>query len=237
MIIELIYPRMCCLYGDKGNTLFLQKCFPDAKFVFTELNDKPYFIDNPVDLVCMYSLSEPNQEKALERLMPLKEECKNAFENSITQFLFLGNSFELLGKYIETEDGRKIDALDVFDIYSVRHAPKRFNSLIRAKMQDMTLIGYTSRFSDTFGITEDIALCKNDVGLGSDAKSNLEGILTKNIIGTYLLGPLLPSNPNFAKWLLKRLGIENPTLPHEDVLYTCYETKLNEYNITDLELN
>ncbi len=236
MIIEILYPRLCCLYGDKGNTTFLQKCFPDAQFVFTELNDKPYFLDHSVDLCCMYSMSEQNQERALDRLLPLKEDCKKSLENNNTLFMFLGNSMELLGNYIEKEDGTKIEGLGIFDVYSVRHAPNRFNTLLQAKFQDITLLSYTSRFSDLFGITEDIAFCKTEIGCGSNPQTNLEGIYTQNIIATYMLGPLLPANPDFSKWLFEKLGSKQPTLPYEDSLYTAYETKRKEFQRSDLEL-
>lgn len=232
MIIEILYPRLCCLYGDKGNTMFLKQCFPEAEFIFTELNDKPYFLENKVDLCCMYSMSEQNQERALSRLLPYKD----SFTKSETLFLFLGNSMELLGNYIEAEDGTRIDGLGLFDIHSVRHAPKRFNTLIQAQFKDITLLGYTSRFSDTFGITEDIAFCKTEIGCGSDPQSKLEGIFVNNILATYLLGPLLPANPDFTKWLMQKLGCEQPVLPYEDALYIAYETKRKEFQLPDLEL-
>ncbi len=232
MIIEILYPRLCCLYGDKGNTMFLQQCFPEAEFIFTELNDKPYFIDNQVDLCCMYSMSEQNQERVLERLMPYKD----AISIANTFFLFLGNSMELLGNTIKTEDGNIIDGLGIFDFDTVRCAPKRFNTLIQAQFQDITLLGYTSRFSDVFGITEDIAFCKTIIGCGSDRKNNLEGIYVGNILATYLLGPLLPANPDFTKWLLHKLGSNTCNLPYEDALYTAYETKRKEFQLPDLEL-
>ena len=37
MKIEILYPEICTLYGDKGNTMYLQKCLPDAEFVTTGL--------------------------------------------------------------------------------------------------------------------------------------------------------------------------------------------------------
>ena len=44
MKIEILYPEICTLYGDKGNTMYLQKCLPDAEFVTTGLNEKPLFL-------------------------------------------------------------------------------------------------------------------------------------------------------------------------------------------------
>ncbi len=237
MKIEILYPELCCLYGDKGNTLFLQKCLPDAEFIFTQVNDKPQFLQDDVDLCCMYSMSEASQERILERLTVWKTEISEKCMNGKTQFLLLGNALELFGKYIQREDGSKVEALGVFDTYAVRHAPNRFNTLIQAKFEDMTLLGYTSRFSDTFGISQEIAMCQVEIGTGSAPESKLEGIRSGRVIATYLLGPLLVSNPDFSKWLLMQLGIENPEFPFMDALYKSYETRRKEFQRPDLELD
>jgi CobQ-like glutamine amidotransferase family enzyme len=237
MRIEVLYPQLCCLYGDKGNTLFLQKCLPDAEFIFTQLNDKPLFLSEDIDLVCMYSMSEQSQELILSRLMQYKDEIKDKIENSKTFFLFLGNAMELLGNYIEREDDTRVDALGIFDIYSLRHAPRRFNTLIQAKFNDITLLSYTSRFAETFGITEDMAMAKVEIGTGSCPDTKLEGICTDNLIATYMLGPILVANPDFSKWLLKKLGVNEPVLPFEDALYESYEAKRKEFQRPDLALD
>ena len=237
MRIEILYPQLCCLYGDKGNTLFLQKCLPDAEFIYTQLNDKPLFLSEEIDLVCMYSMSEQSQELILSRLMQYKDEIKSKIESSNTFFLFLGNAMELLGSYIEREDESRADALGVFDIYTLRHAPRRFNSLIQAKFKDITLLSYTSRFAETFCITEDMAMAKVEIGTGSCPDTKLEGICTDNLIATYMLGPILVANPDFSKWLLKRLGINDPVLPFEVALYESYEAKRKEFRRPDLALD
>lgn len=237
MRIEILYPELCCLYGDKGNTKFLQQCLPEAEFIETGLNSKPAFLTEEVDLCCMYSMSEKSQELILDRLFQWKDEVVSACKEGKTLFLFLGNAMELLGQYIQREDGSKVDALGVFDTHTVRHAPNRFNTLIQASFQNMTLLGYTSRFADTFGITEDMALCQVSIGSGSDPKSKLEGILSGRVIATYLLGPLLVANPDFTKWLMAQLGVETPALPYEDALYLAYETKRKEFQRSDLELD
>lgn len=237
MKIEILYPDLCCLYGDKGNTKFLMQCLPEAEFIQTGLNEKPAFLDGDVDLCCMYSMSEQSQEKILDRLMPYKAEITAACAEGKTLFLLLGNAMELFGQYIQRENGSKVDGLGVFNTHTVRHAPNRFNTLIQASFENMTLLGYTSRFADTFGITEDNAFCRVEIGSGSDPMTKLEGIRSGRVIATYLLGPLLVANPDFSKWLLQQLGIENPKLPFEDALYLAYETKRKEFQRTDLELD
>ena len=74
MKIEILYPEICTLYGDKGNTMYLQKCLPDAEFVTTGLNEKPLFLRENIDMVYMCSMSEKSQELVLDRLMQYKDE-------------------------------------------------------------------------------------------------------------------------------------------------------------------
>ena len=120
--------------------------------------------------------------------------------------------------------------------FPVRQAPKRFNTLLQTQFQDMTLLGYTSRFSHTYGISQDMAFSRVTVGTGSEPNSKLEGIYRNRLIGTYLLGPLLVANPDFSKWLLTQLGVESPALPYEDALYQSYQVRLAEFQNPQLVL-
>ncbi len=237
MKIEILYPELCCLYGDKGNTLFLQKCLPEAEFIYTQLNDKPAFLSDDVDLCCMYSMSEISQERILDRLLQWKDEIAEKFQKGKTLFLLLGNALELFGQYIQREDSSKVAGLGIYNTYTVRHAPNRFNTLIQANFEGITLLGYTSRFSDTYGITEQMAMCQVEIGTGSAPNSKLEGICHDRVIATYLLGPLLVANPDFSKWLLTQLGINDPQLPYTDALYQSYECKRKEFQQPGLALD
>lgn len=237
MKIEILYPELCCLYGDKGNTMFLQKCLPEAEFIFTQLNDQPLFLRENVDLCCMYSMSEQSQELILSRLMQWKGEIAERCNGGKTLFLLLGNALELFGQFIRREDGSKIDALGVFQTHTVRHAPKRFNTLIQAEFENMILLGYISRFSETYGVTEAQAMCRVQIGSGVNQETKLEGIRQGRVIATYLLGPLLVANPDFAKWLLEQLGVESPVLPFEEALYQSYEVRRKEFQRPDLALD
>ena len=41
-------------------------------------------------------------------------------------------------------------------------------------------------------------------GHGNDGKTGYEGCLYKNVVGTYIHGPLLPKNPGVADYLISR---------------------------------
>lgn len=237
MIIEILYPQLCCLYGDKGNTQFLRKCLPDAEFRVTGLNDRPAFLDDDVALVCLHSMSEQSQEWILDRLMPYREEIAARCQEGHALFFLTGNALELFGRTIVKENGEEIDGLGVYDFTVKRHAPRRFNTLLRGEFEGMTLLGYTSRFSDIHGADPAKALCRVDIGKGGDGEGDAEGLRDGRVLATYMLGPVLVANPDFAKWLLKQLGVDDPVLPFEDALYQSYETRRKEYERDDLALD
>lgn len=236
MRIEILYSDLCCLYGDKGNTMFLQKCLPEAEFIETQLNDRPVFLDGDVDVVYLCSMSEKSQELVLSRLMPYRETIANLAKEGKTLLFVVGNAMELLGKYIQREDGSKVEALGLFDTHAVRQTPNRFNSLMRISFEGMTLLGYTSRFSHTYGLTEDIAFGHVEAGSGENPKSKLEGIRSGNVLATYLSGPVLVANPDFAHWFLKEIGAPADKLPCEEALRQAYDQRLKDFTRDDLEM-
>lgn len=226
MKIEILYPEICCLYGDKANMMYLQKCLPEATFVETSLTDEPAFVREEVDLIYLCSMSEKNQELLIDILAPYKKRIQELMEARQTLFLLIGNSLEIFGAYIQREDETKKDALGLFDLYTVRQCPKRFNSLILAEFMDTKIVGYTSRFSHSYMDNSDCYLFKVKKGAGLNPNSKFEGIHFDNVYATYLLGPLLIANPDFTKHLLRMLGAETGELPFEKELYQAYHQKL-----------
>ena len=57
-------------------------------------------------------------------------------------------------------------------------------------------------------------------GFGNNGQDGQEGALYKNVVGTYLHGPLLPKNPHVCDYLLKnalaRRGMTEPLLELDD---------------------
>lgn len=49
--IEVLFPEFCSLFADSSNIRYLEKCLPDAEFVFTSYMDEPLFVkEQPVAL-------------------------------------------------------------------------------------------------------------------------------------------------------------------------------------------
>ncbi len=232
MKIEVLYPEICCLFGDKANMRYFEMCLPEAEFIRTPVSEMPRFLTEDVDMVYFGSCSESNQERILSRLKGYEQRIKDLIDKGVV-FLMTGNTFEIMGNYIKKPDGEKIDALGIFEFYAERTIPKRYNSLFLGKYGEVEIVGYTSRFSHCYDIKADDNFLTVTKGYGSTVEAKTEGVKRNNLFGTYLLGPFLIQNPLFTKYLMKKLGIENPQLAFEADIMKAYDVRLKEFK-TDI---
>ncbi len=226
MKIEILFPEFCNLYGDMFNMKYLKKCLPDAEFIETALEEEPAFVKENVNLIYLGPMTEKTQEKVISKLLPYKERILELIEKNVV-FLFTGNALEVLGKYIENEDGTKIDGIGIFDVYAKRDMFHRHNSFLIGKHEDIEVIGFKSQFTMLYGDNSNMAFLEVEKGIGINKESKLEGIKKNNFIGTYLIGPLLILNPLFTKKILEMLGVENEVALKEDTM-AAYEARLKE---------
>lgn len=227
MKVEILFPEFCNLYGDMYNMKYLKMCIPKAKFIETALDDVPAFTKEDVNLIYLGPMTENTQEKVIDRLKPYKDRIEELIEKNVV-FLFTGNSLEVLGKYIENEDGSKIEALGIFDVYSKRDMMHRHNSFLVGKYEDIEIVGFKSQFTMMYGDNKEKYFVEIEKGIGINKESNLEGIKKNNFIGTYIIGPILIQNPLFTKKLLKAMGSNEEKLAFEDDVMAAYEARLKE---------
>lgn len=229
MRIEVLYPEFGNLFGDNSNISYLKKCMPDAEIIETEINNKPSFVDEKVDLIYLGPASERAQEIIIQKLKPYKEKIQELIENN-TVFLFTGNAVEILGEYIENEDGTKVEGLGVFPIHAKRDMMNRKNSNVIGKFEDIEIVGFQSQFTTLYGENTENYFLELEVGMGINGETKLEGVRKNNFIGTYVIGPILILNPLFTKKIIKMMGIENPALALEKETMQAYEARLKEFH-------
>ena len=205
---------------------YLKMCVPDAEFIETAIEDEPAFANEDVDLIYLGPMTENTQEKVIEKLEPYREKIVELINKNVV-FLFTGNALEVLGKYIENEDGTKIQALGIFDVYAKRDMFHRHNSFLIGKYEDIDVIGFKSQFTMMYGNNSEMPFLQVEKGIGINKESKLEGIKTNNFIGTYLIGPLLIMNPKFTKKVLETLGVNTDVALKEDVTL-AYEARIKE---------
>ena len=226
--IEILFPEFCNLYGDISNMKYLKKCLPKANFIQTAFDEEPYFAKEKVNFIYLGPMTENMQEKVIAKLKPYKERIEQLIEENII-FLITGNAIEIFGQYIENEDGSKIEALGIFDIYAKRDMLHRHNSIFIGKLENIDIVGFKSQFTFAYGNNEENYFAKVEKGVGLNKDSKLEGIMKNNFIGTYLIGPILILNPLFTKKLLEKMEIGEKSLAFEEDLKAAYNQRLEEF--------
>lgn len=226
--IEILFPEFCNLFADSQNMRYLKQCIPEATFIETSFNEEPKFVSEKINLIYLGAMTEKMQEKVIAKLKKYKSKIEELIEQN-TIFLFTGNSLEVMGEYIENEDGSRIEGLGIFKVYAKRDMLHRHNSFFIGNFEGIEIVGFKSQFTMMYGENEENYFSKAEKGIGINKDSKYEGIRKNNFLGTYLLGPILILNPEFTKKLLNKMGIEKPTLAFEKEVEEAYKQRLKEF--------
>ena len=228
MTIEVLYNEVCGLNGDSQNATYLKACLPDSHFIFTALNDTPYFVSNAPDMILIGSMSEATQRKVIDRLLPHKDRILELIDSG-TPILATGNAGEIFAKHISyvTED-IEYDALGIFDLSVKTNLFNRYNGKVLAQFEDMEIVGFRSQFSFLYGDNSECYFAKCVRGVGINRDSKLEGMRRNNLICTQLLGPILPLNPLLCEYLISLAG-SCAEAAYKDAAMDAYQNHLREF--------
>lgn len=199
-----LYPDLLNLYGDRGNIQCLMKrCLwrgIEAETVAFELDDKIDF--SQLDIVLLGGGSDREQMLVCEKLKEIQKDFKEYVEGNGVVIAICGG-YQLLGSYYKTDMGT-IEGLSLVDMYTEQGEGRLIDNIVlQSDLFDMPVVGFENHGGRTF-IGENKPLGKVLYGSGNDGKSGYEGVVYKNVIGTYLHGPLLPKNPQLADELILR---------------------------------
>ena len=202
MIVEILFPEVCGLYGDSQNPTYLQATLPDAKFIFTALTDTPYFAENDPDLIYIGAMSEVTQRRVIEKLLPFKSRLEDLINKNIP-ILATGNAGEIFAKHIcYVTEKMEMEGLGIFDLTVKNDLFDRYNGKVLGQFKDMQIVGFRSQFSFLYGDNSNCYFLKCIRGDGIHRGSVFEGMRKNNLICTQLLGPILPLNPLFCEYLI-----------------------------------
>lgn len=225
MTIEILYSEICGLYGDAQNAKYLEASLPDAKFVYTPLCEKPYFVDNEVNMLYIGAMSENSQRRVIAALSPYKQRIEELVEAGVP-ILATGNAGEIFARSIHyITENLQVDGLAFFDLEVKTNLFDRYNGKVLAEVDGVPLVGFRSQFSFLYGDNSDCYFIKCQRGIGINRESSLEGMRRKNLICTQLVGPLLPLNPLFTEYLIGLTGTQGTAAFRDAALEAFYQRK------------
>lgn len=205
LTIYHLFDDLLNLYGDKGNVSVLEKRCSwrgiETNVKTLHEGETPDFSDVDIALLGGGSDREQLLVSKYSRLVsaPLKEYVENG-----GVLLAVCAGYQLLGNYYEA-GGEKIQCFGILDIDTTAGDKRLIGDLaIEANLggETVTLAGFENHGGRT-NVKSHNHLGRVICGYGDDGTGSFEGVHYKNVIATYLHGPILPKNPELADFLIK----------------------------------
>jgi len=231
-----LFPDLLNLYGDKGNIECMRKRLEwrgiEAEVVSHTSDGKGDFSD--VDIVFVGGGSDREQKIVGKKLLEHKDEIKSYVENNGVLVAVCGG-YQLLGKYYKMAD-ETIEGLDILDIYTEQGKDRLIgNIVLKSDITGNEIVGFENHGGRTY-IGNHTPLGEVVTGRGNDEKSGYEGVVYKNVVATYLHGPLLPKNPRLCDYILTNaLKKKYPEFEGLSPLDDELENKANQYMVNRLK--
>ena len=224
-----LYPDLLNLYGDRGNIQCMKKRCEwrgiEAEVQEFQITDTIDF--GKLDIVLLGGGSDREQMLVCEKLKTIQKDFKDYVEDNGVVIAVCGG-YQLLGHYYDTDDGR-IEGLSLVDLYTEQGSPRLIsNIVIQNDSFGYPIVGFENHGGRTF-IGENKPLGKVLFGCGNNGKDGAEGILYKNVVGTYLHGPLLPKNPHVCDYLIKNALEKKYGVSDLEPLDDTQEMEANRY--------
>ena len=222
LVIAHLYPREMNIYGDLGNIIALQKRL-EWRGYETEVRPVEVgqgFDFTQADLLFGGGGQDRGQLLVAQDLQEKGDALRKAAADGLPMLLICG-LYQLFGHGFTTASGQELPGIGVFDAHTRGTTVRMIGNIVLDSPWGR-LVGFENHSGATTLAKGQNALGKVLKGYGNAPKGQFEGAISRNAIGTYLHGSLLPKNPALADHLiseaLKRKGISEPLQPLDDQL-------------------
>lgn len=199
-----LYDELLDLYGDSGNILLLRRRIEGMGHVCNVktvgLGDAIDF--DGIDMVYVGPGKHKNLKAAAAHIVKYKDELKKYIENGGIM-LATGSSQVLFGK-----DYDGAECAGIFDYSAVETGQVSTDDIVAYMSDEPKALCYgfvnrTCYLSDESSETPVFNI--HESTYSKNFTANTEGRIYNNYYGTWMLGPVLVKNPDFAKMLLTKL--------------------------------
>ncbi|HRN96199.1 MAG TPA: type 1 glutamine amidotransferase [Candidatus Levybacteria bacterium] len=222
LTIGWLYPDLMSTYGDRGNVITLQKRCEWRGISIKILPITPETTNHELSTINLLfggGSQDREQEIVMRDLKSKSDSIHKLIEHNIPS-LFVCGSPQLMGKFYEPSEGKRIEGLGIFDM-ETRHPGPTDDRLIgnvvakvnwenlqlessQLKVKSSLIVGFENHGGRTTLGLNAKPFATVIVGNGNNGEDKTEGVVYKNAIGCYFHGPLLPKNPHIADFLISK---------------------------------
>lgn len=199
-----LYARDMNIYGDHGNVLVLRRRLEWHGYSVNvvEYNPGDTFPDN-IDIILGGGGQDSGQDKITEDLQKIGPTLRRLADDNVPMLMVCG-LYQLFGKFFKTQDGHVIKGISLLDCQTYAGNERLIGNTIVESEGLGQILGYENHSGQTFLGPNAQPFAKVLKGAGNNGKDETEGARYKNVFGTYLHGPILPKNPEFADFLIEQ---------------------------------
>lgn len=234
--IAHLYPDLLNIYGDFGNVLAFKNRlnWRDIDADIHEIKTGDRIDAKKYDFYFIGGGQDHQQIMASNELMKNKDMLFAAAESDAVMLAVCGG-YQLLGHYYQPKNGEKLSGIGLLDVYT-KAGEKRFIGNVTATcnfLKRKTIVGFENHSGLTYLCQNSKPFVKVKTGKGNNGVDKTEGARYKNVIGTYLHGPLLPKNPHLCDYLItlaleKKYKCEIPLMKlDDDIEYYAHKDRVN----------
>lgn len=200
-----LYGNLLNTYGDNGNLLALKyyakKMDTDLDIDIVSLDDQ--FNPKDWDIVFFGGGQDYEQTIVSKDIQHKKEDLTDYIEDG-GPLLAICGGYQLLGHYYVGANGEKIKGIDALDHYTLSQDDNRFIGDIVIKNAETGEIyhGFENHNGKTFLGKGERPLGEVQSGHGNNGEDQSEGVIYKNVYGSYFHGPILTRNGELAKRII-----------------------------------
>ncbi|MCL2024449.1 MAG: glutamine amidotransferase [Coriobacteriia bacterium] len=210
--IAHLYPDLLNLYGDRGNITCLQK---RCSWRGIEATVHEYRLGDELpldetDILFLGGGSDREQCIVSEHLQGHRDAIQSYVESDGVLVAVCGG-YQLLGHSYQ-QAGETIAGLSIIDSYTIAGERRlignvvmrcQHQQLVSAPSSATSVVGFENHAGRTYLGPAHTPLGVVTQGYGNNGEDGGEGVLYRNVIGTYLHGPLFPKNPLLADFVIR----------------------------------
>ena len=232
-----LYPELMNIYADRGNIAVLQaRCeWRGIGFAHAAASLGEPLDPNAHDLFYMGGGQDRDQIAVAHDMAATKRDALHAAADREAVVLAVCGGYQLLGHSYQLGD-EELPGVGLVDLRTVREAGPRLigNCAIEADLGTgpRVIAGFENHGGRTYLGAAERPLGRVLSGHGNNGRDGFEGVHRRNVIGTYLHGPLLPKTIWLADRLIElALGIELDPLPNQALEDGAHASALRAANV------